>query len=195
MLRRNACGFTYGFKTGLFHIVFVNICDRLCHCRGDLYTAFSFRRKTAQFNEKAVQIARRSEISVNLVRQERLVHTSETVVKICNFFLWEREDFWLVKAECFKHIRAGLSWWFYPMRIPGFVRWIILMRTAGRDKECGVRFYYMFLSVHYKYAAAFCTIKSLGIIVTFVAFNMILHSFSPTLTKKTGRLLSLLIIG
>ena len=109
MLRRNSCGFTYGFKTGLFHIVFVNICDRLCHRWGDLYTAFSFRRKAAQFNEKAVQIARRAGISVNLVRQERLVHTSETVVKICNFFLWEREDFWLVKAECFKHIRAGLS--------------------------------------------------------------------------------------
>lgn len=109
MLRRNACGFTYGFKTGLFHIVFVNICDRLCHRRGNLYTAFSFRRKTAQFNEKAVQIARRSEISVNLVRQECLVHTSETVVKICNFFLWKGKDFWLVKAECFKHIRAGLS--------------------------------------------------------------------------------------
>ena len=53
MLRRNACGFTYGFKTGLFHIVFVNICDRLCHRRGNLYTAFSFRRKTAQFNEKS----------------------------------------------------------------------------------------------------------------------------------------------
>ena len=109
MLRRNAYGFTYGFKTGLFHIILVNISDRLCHRRGDLYTAFSFRRKTAQFNEKAVQITRRSEISVNLVREKCLVHTSETVVKICNFFLWKREDFRLVEAECFKHIGAGFS--------------------------------------------------------------------------------------
>lgn len=69
------------------------------------------------------------------------------------------------------------------------------MRTAGRDKECGVRIYYMFFPIYYKYAASFCTIKSLGIIVTIAADYMILPLFSPTLTKKTGRLPSLLIIG
>ena len=61
------------------------------------------------------------------------------------------------------------------------------MRTAGRDKECGVRFYYMFLSVHYKYAAAFCTIKSLCIIVAFVAFNMILPFVQPYAHQKDGK--------
>ena len=61
------------------------------------------------------------------------------------------------------------------------------MRTAGRDKECGVRIYYMFLPVYYKYAASFCTIKSLGIIVTFVAFNMILSFVQPYAHQKDGK--------
>ena len=47
------------------------------------------------------------------------------------------------------------------------------MRTAGRDKECSVRIYYMFLTIYYKYAASFCTIKGLGIIVTIAADYMI----------------------
>lgn len=50
------------------------------------------------------------------------------------------------------------------------------MRTAGRDKECSVRIYYMFLTIYYKYAASFCTIKGLGIIVTIAADYMILPS-------------------
>ena len=45
----------------------------------------------------------------------------------------------------------------------------------------------LFLSVHYKYAAAFCTIKSLGIIVTFVAFNMILPFVQPYAHQKDGK--------
>ena len=61
------------------------------------------------------------------------------------------------------------------------------MRTAGRDKECGVRIYYMFLSVHYKYAASFCTIKGLGIIVTIAADYMILPFVQPYAHQKDGK--------
>ena len=58
------------------------------------------------------------------------------------------------------------------------------MRTAGRNKECGVRIYYMFLPVYYKYAASFCTIKSLGIIVTIAADYMILPFVQPYAHQK-----------
>ena len=61
------------------------------------------------------------------------------------------------------------------------------MRTAGRDKECGVLIYYIFLSVHYKCAAAFCTIKSLGIIVTIAADYMILPFVQPYAYQKDGK--------
>ena len=58
------------------------------------------------------------------------------------------------------------------------------MRTAGRDKECSVRIYYMFLTIYYKYAASFCTIKSLGIIVTIAADYMILPFVQPYAHQK-----------
>ena len=45
----------------------------------------------------------------------------------------------------------------------------------------------MFLPIYYKYAAAFCTIKSLGIIVTFVASNMILPFVQPYAHQKDGK--------
>ena len=42
----------------------------------------------------------------------------------------------------------------------------------------------MFLPIYYKYAASFCTIKSLGIIVTIAADYMILPFVQPYAHQK-----------